>query len=88
MYVCELCAEAIMLIFGIPMGYSSPLTMTDRSTKVKRGTPGDVTILKPTLMPAVPLILDRIYKGILEKVAAQGPFLKALFEYGLQYKQR
>lgn len=77
-----------MLLYGVPMGYSTPLTMTDRSTKVKRGTAGDVTVLKPTLMPAVPLILDRIYKGILEKVAAQGPFLEALFNYALEYKKR
>jgi len=52
-----------MLLYGVPMGYSSPLTLTDRSSKVKRGTLGDVSVLQPTLMPAVPLILDRIYKG-------------------------
>lgn len=87
-HVLELMGECIMLLYGVPMGYSTPLTMTDRSSKVKRGTAGDVTVLKPTLMPAVPLILDRIYKGILEKVAAQGPFLKALFDYALEYKKR
>lgn len=32
------------------------------------------------------LILDRIYKGILDKVAAQGPWLVKLFEFGLEYK--
>ncbi|XP_018021963.1 long-chain-fatty-acid--CoA ligase 4 isoform X2 [Hyalella azteca] len=87
-HVLELMAETIMLLYGLPMGYSTPLTMTDRSTKVKRGTPGDVSVLKPTLMPAVPLILDRIYKGILEKVAAQGKFIEALFQYGLEYKNK
>uniref|UniRef100_A0A2P2HY61 long-chain-fatty-acid--CoA ligase n=1 Tax=Hirondellea gigas TaxID=1518452 RepID=A0A2P2HY61_9CRUS len=87
-HVLELMAECIMLLYGVPMGYSTPLTMTDRSSKVKRGTPGDVTVLKPTLMPAVPLILDRLYKGILEKVADQGPFLTALFNYALEYKKK
>ena len=35
---------------------------------VKRGCPGDASILKPTVMAAVPLMLDRIYKAINEKV--------------------
>ncbi|KAF2357638.1 AMP-dependent synthetase/ligase [Trinorchestia longiramus] len=87
-HVLELMGETIMLLYGVPMGYSTPLTMTDRSSKVKRGTKGDVSVLKPTLMPSVPLILDRIYKGILEKVAAQGRFIEALFYYGLEYKNK
>lgn len=85
-HVLELMAEAMMIIFGVPMGYSTPLTMTDRSSKIKRGSPGDCTILQPTMMAAVPLILDRIYKGILEKVASQGPWLTQLFKFGLEYK--
>lgn len=75
-----------MMMYGVPMGYSTPLTMTDRSSKVKRGCRGDASVLQPTMMPAVPLILDRIYKAILDKVAAQGPFLKALFDFALEYK--
>ncbi|KAK7067881.1 Long-chain-fatty-acid--CoA ligase 4, partial [Halocaridina rubra] len=85
-HVLELMAEAMMIMFGIPMGYSTPLTMTDRSSKIKRGCQGDCSVLQPTMMAAVPLILDRIYKGILEKVASQGPWLTKLFDYGLQYK--
>ncbi|XP_042869237.1 long-chain-fatty-acid--CoA ligase 4-like isoform X1 [Penaeus japonicus] len=85
-HVLELMAESMMLMFGVPMGYSTPLTMTDRSSKIKRGCSGDCTVLKPTMMAAVPLILDRIYKGILDKVAAQGPWLQTLFDFALQYK--
>lgn len=85
-HVLELMAEAMMIMYGVPMGYSTPLTMTDRSSKIKRGSKGDCTILQPTMMAAVPLILDRIYKGILEKVESQGPWLTQLFSYGLEYK--
>ena len=35
---------------------------------------GDATILKPTLMCAVPVVLDRIYKGINARVKEQGKF--------------
>jgi len=87
-HVLELMGELIMLLHGVPLGYSGPHTLTDRSTMVKRGCQGDVSVLKPTLMPAVPLILDRTYKGILDKVAQQGSLLKSLFEYGLRYKNR
>ena len=48
-------SESIMLMFGIPMGYSTPLTMTDRSTKIKRGCKGDVSVLHPTIVPCVPV---------------------------------
>jgi len=87
-HVLELMGELMVLMVGLPLGYSSPYTMTDRATKIKRGALGDMTVLKPTIMPAVPLILDRTYKAILEKVASRGPFLKMLFQFGLEYKMR
>ena len=62
-HILELLSEMTMLVQGIPVGYSSPNTMIDTSTKIKKGTKGDCTILRPTLMCAVPLVIDRIYKG-------------------------
>lgn len=62
-HILELLAEMTMLVQGIPVGYSSPNTMIDTSTKLKKGTKGDCTVLRPTLMCAVPLVIDRIYKG-------------------------
>ena len=66
-HILELLAEMTMLVQGIPVGYSSPNTMIDTSTKLKKGTKGDCTILRPTLMCAVPLVIDRIYKGKSER---------------------
>ena len=31
---------------------------------IRQGDKGDATVLRPTLMACVPLIIDRIYKGI------------------------
>ena len=45
----------MMMMYGVPMGYSTPLTMTDRSTKIKRGSQGDATVLRPTFLAAVPV---------------------------------
>jgi len=54
-HVLELMCETICFVSGIPIGYSSPLTMTDKSSKIKRGSKGDASILKPTVMAAVPV---------------------------------
>jgi len=57
-----------MVAVGIPIGYGSPLTLTDTSNKIKKGTKGDASVLGPTLMAAVPAILDRIRDGVRKKV--------------------
>ncbi|KAL9277737.1 hypothetical protein ACSQ67_025001 [Phaseolus vulgaris] len=66
-HVFEMAAESVMLAAGCAIGYSSPLTMTDTSNKIKKGTKGDATVLKPTLLTAVPAILDRIRDGVVKK---------------------
>lgn len=57
-----------MLASGTAIGYGSTLTLTDSSNKIKKGTQGDVSVLKPTLMVAVPAILDRVREGVWKKV--------------------
>jgi len=85
-HVLELIAECICLISGISIGYSTALTMTDKSSKVKQGCKGDATVLRPTLMAVVPLILDRIYKAIKDNVQKSGPMGSAIFNFATQYK--
>ncbi|KAG8232638.1 hypothetical protein J437_LFUL012598 [Ladona fulva] len=62
--------------------------MIDSSSKIKRGTKGDASVLQPSCMTAVPLILDRIYKGVNDKVANGGAFKRALFNFAYNYKYR
>lgn len=57
-----------MLTVGCAIGYGSALTLTDTSSKIKKGTKGDVSVLKPTLLTAVPAILDRVRDGVVKKV--------------------
>lgn len=85
-HVLELAAESIMLSAGCAIGYGSTLTMTDTSSKIKKGTKGDVSVLKPTLMAAVPAIFDRIRGGVVKKVEEKGGFSKNLFN--IAYKRR
>jgi len=85
-HVLELLSENTMMLFGIRVGYSSPNTMTDLSTKVMRGCKGDAAVLQPTLMCAVPLILDRICKNVQDSVKKRGPGFSKLFKYAFDYK--
>ncbi|ELK08255.1 Long-chain-fatty-acid--CoA ligase 4 [Pteropus alecto] len=55
-HVLELTAEISCFTYGCRIGYSSPLTLSDQSSKIKKGSKGDCTVLKPTLMAAVPVI--------------------------------
>ncbi|XP_065861344.1 long chain acyl-CoA synthetase 8 isoform X2 [Euphorbia lathyris] len=85
-HVLELAAESIMVTAGSAIGYGTALTLTDTSNKIKKGTKGDASMLKPTLMAAVPTILDRVREGVLRKVEEKGGLSKSLFNIG--YKRR
>ncbi|XP_030578846.1 long-chain-fatty-acid--CoA ligase 3-like, partial [Archocentrus centrarchus] len=85
-HVLELSAELVSISHGCRIGYSSPQTLADQSTKIKKGSKGDTTVLKPTLMAAVPEIMDRIYKNVMTKVEEMSKFQKTLFVLAYNYK--
>ncbi|XP_032685154.1 long-chain-fatty-acid--CoA ligase 3 isoform X2 [Odontomachus brunneus] len=85
-HVFELLAESVCLLTGVSIGYSTPLTLIDSSSKIQKGSKGDASVLRPTCLTAVPLILDRISKGINEKVKKSGPFRQAIFNFAYEYK--
>ncbi|XP_027127318.1 long chain acyl-CoA synthetase 8-like [Coffea arabica] len=85
-HVFELAAESVMLTAGATIGYGSALTLTDTSNKIKKGTKGDASMLQPTLMAAVPAILDRVREGVLKKVDEKGGLAKQLFD--IAFKRR
>jgi long-chain acyl-CoA synthetase len=87
-HVLELSAEVSCVTHGCRIGFSSPTTLNDQSTRIKKGSKGDVTVLKPTLMTAVPVIMDRLYKAVHEKVNEGGKFQLALFNYAFEYKKK
>ena len=88
-HVLELTAEMTVLAFGGCCGYSSPLTLRDDGVCDAEGKPaGDLGKLRPTLMAAVPLILDRLRAGVQDQVA-KGPLLNRLmFKAAYYIKKR
>ncbi|XP_074027185.1 acyl-CoA synthetase long-chain isoform X3 [Leptinotarsa decemlineata] len=85
-HVFELMVESICLFTGVPIGYSGALTMLDSSSKIKKGTKGDATVLCPTVLTSVPLILDRISKSIQERVNKSSNVKKVIFKFAYDYK--
>jgi long-chain acyl-CoA synthetase len=87
-HVLELLAECTMICLGIPIGYSSPNTMTDMSTAIRSSQRGDATLLRPTIMCTVPLILDRIYKNLTEGINKKGSSFSKIFQFCYNQKLR
>uniref|UniRef100_A0A673A304 long-chain-fatty-acid--CoA ligase n=1 Tax=Sphaeramia orbicularis TaxID=375764 RepID=A0A673A304_9TELE len=85
-HVLELSAELVCISHGCSIGYSSPQTLADQSTKIKRGSKGDTSVLQPTLMAAVPEIMDRIYKNVMTKVEEMNSVQRTLFILAYNYK--
>lgn len=85
-HILEFIAENAMFCIGFRIGYGSPFTMTDLSTGIIKGQPGDLTLLKPTIIPAVPLVLERIRKTIMEKLELHSPLFTHLASYLSIYK--
>jgi len=86
-HVLELLGEMICTVWGVSLGYSHPNTLTDKSTMVKRGAKGDASVLKPSIMFCVPLILDRVYKGITEQIRKKGVAVDNVLNFLVNYKQ-
>uniref|UniRef100_A0A914WWP9 long-chain-fatty-acid--CoA ligase n=1 Tax=Plectus sambesii TaxID=2011161 RepID=A0A914WWP9_9BILA len=86
-HILEVDAELTVLSHGCRIGYSSPLTLHDRASKVKRGTHGDCHALQPTLLAAVPAVMDRIFKAVSEEVAASPRIMQEFFRLNYERKR-
>jgi len=85
-HVLELAAEHAILTLGACIGYGSALTLTDQSPKLQKGTKGDAPTLRPTIIAAVPAIMDRIRDSVNAKISQAGFPVSTL--YKIAYKSR
>ncbi|CAG2102163.1 unnamed protein product, partial [Medioppia subpectinata] len=84
-HIFELTVHLFFISNGVTVGFGSIHTLTDKSNGLKSGTKGDLTLLKPTILTAVPLVLDRIRIAI-EGVVNRNPFTKLLFNFFYRQK--
>lgn len=85
-HILELAAENCVLLNGIKVGYGSTLTISDKSSRIKKGSKGDASELRPTVMAAVPEISERIRKAVMASVSEMNPFRRVLFNFAYKYK--
>ncbi|KNC84329.1 hypothetical protein SARC_03453 [Sphaeroforma arctica JP610] len=86
-HIFALCSENFLLNNGCMIGYGGALTLTDNSPKIKAGTKGDISELRPTYLAAVPTIMDRIRQAVTGKVAAGSPLVQKLFHKAFESKK-
>lgn len=85
-HILEFIAENVIFCAGIKVGYGSTFTMTDLSTGTPKGQAGDLSLLKPTVIPGVPLVLERVRKAIFERLSNKSPILRHLALLMVDYK--
>eukprot|EP00668_Euglena_longa_P036986 GGOE01047584.1.p1 GENE.GGOE01047584.1~~GGOE01047584.1.p1 ORF type:complete len:706 (-),score=212.52 GGOE01047584.1:961-3036(-) len=88
-HILALIADNIFLSCGAAIGYGSAKTITDKSPAVDSTTcHGDAVTLRPTVMAAVPAIMDRIRDGVMQAVEQKGGMAKKIFSRALLKKER
>ena len=87
-HVMELTLELLFFLGGVRLGYASPFTLTDSAPGLAPGEISDLKLLKPTIMTAVPLVLERILKEINEKLKARTPVSQQVFRFLTDYKSK
>ena len=85
-HILELSIEMFLFIGGVKIGYASPFTLNESAPGLVTGQLCDLQLLKPTVMTAVPLVLDRMQKEIYQKLAQRTPFSKDIFNFLINYK--
>lgn len=86
-HIIEVCCELIFLANGCKVGYSSPLTLIDKAPKIFPGTKGDASELKPTILTAVPAIINRIFKAVNDQLKEANPFAREIFKIFYERKR-
>jgi len=75
-HILEMIMEYAIISVGVCIGYGKPQTLTDGSM---RDCKGDIKTLKPTLMPGVPLVWDKICKTVIRTINKKPLIIRFLF---------
>ncbi|KAL2159410.1 hypothetical protein VTH06DRAFT_2414 [Thermothelomyces fergusii] len=84
-HILEFVFEHAAIYWGATLGYGNPKTLSDASV---RNCNGDIREFKPTVLIGVPAVWETVKKGIIAKVSAGSPLVRALFWGALSLKER
>lgn len=88
-HVLELMVETVVLVQGAAIGYAHARTVTPASPYIQKGDEesSDLLGIRPTLMVAVPAILETIKNGLCAKLSKMEGFKGALVRAAVQRVQ-
>jgi long-chain acyl-CoA synthetase len=75
-HIFELVLENLVIFIGATLGYGSPRSLADSST---RNCPGDMRAFRPTVMVGVPAIWETVKKGVTNQVQNSSSAIRSLF---------
>lgn len=88
-HIMEMEAEIIFSSQGGRIGYATPRTLTSDGCYNEQMQPcGDISALRPTLMAAVPAVLDKMRSGISNKIAKAPLPIRLLWKAAYYMKRR
>lgn len=88
-HILEMSAEMLCFSMGGRVGYSNPRTLNGDGCRGPDGQPlGDIAALAPSIMAAVPAILDKIRAGIEGQITKGPPALQVAFKIAMHLKRR
>ncbi|ORX64916.1 acetyl-CoA synthetase-like protein [Basidiobolus meristosporus CBS 931.73] len=82
-HIFEFAVENYIVFKGMPIGYSSPRTLTDASV---RNCKGDLRELCPTIMCGVPAVWETIRKSVMSQVQTSGKLARVVFDLAFRNK--
>lgn len=86
-HILAMLTECGSIAFGSAIGYGSPKTLSDTSPCIDEGQcSGDAIELRPTLMAAVPAIMNKIHGAVIAKVKKTGGMTEKLFNKAYEAK--
>lgn len=85
-HILQFVSDHTFLVLGYSYGYSSPMTLLSSSPGLHPGTICDVQLLKPLVIVAVPIMLDRIRVTIRTVLQAKG--VGKLFDLAMDMKAK
>lgn len=84
-HIFELFAQSVMMAGHVPIGFGRNRTLTDAAVYDCKA---DLSELRPTIFAGVPLIFEKIRKGVEAKIHSQSLLKKLFVLTALQLKQR
>jgi len=93
--ISDFLLSLLMLVNGVPVGFSSLDTLTFLSPGVKEGCPGDLCLLRPKVIYSPPVVLDRLRRSVTEEYLGEkaitssekGNFRSSYLSFALDYSQ-